>query len=163
MDEEGVTFEVTLKVSVITPLLTTHLVLAHTLPEGLAIITCDDDVIPRLFANVLLTAASANMAESAVLGEQYSEVATLVELVLAKAKRLGDERVLCVLDQNLDGYGEQGYFMGTGLARELRRRGFNGLVIIQSANDEVPAATPFEPIHERTFAAMVSLPPLRWV
>ena len=37
--------------------------------------------------------------------------------------------------QNLDGYNEGG-FTGTALVHELRQRGFGGLVVIQSANDE---------------------------
>ena len=51
------------------------------------------------------------------------------------AARLGDDRVLCIFDQNLDGF-EAAPVTGTGLVRELRRRGFGGLLVIQSANDE---------------------------
>jgi hypothetical protein len=60
----------------------------------------------------------------------------LIEHVVAQAARLGDENVLCILDQNLDAY-ERGVFTGTGLVSELRRCGFGGLVVIQSANDEL--------------------------
>ena len=108
-----------------------------TLPRGLAFVCCDDDEIPRLFAPVLLAAASADVDESVVLGETYEEVATLVDRVVAMGRRLVDpSRVVCVLDQNLDSY-EKGVFTGTDLVREMRRRGFDGLVIIQSANDEL--------------------------
>ena len=58
-----------------------------------------------------------------------------MEQVLSMAARLGDERVLCVLDQNLDGF-DAGRFIGTDLVKELRRRGFGGVLVIQSANDE---------------------------
>jgi len=56
--------------------------------------------------------------------------------VVSVAERLGDERVVCVLDQNIDNY-DEGAFIGTDLVRELRRHGFAGLVIIHSANDEL--------------------------
>jgi hypothetical protein len=109
---------------------------AHVLPPGLAFVCCDDDEMPRLFARVLLTAAAADEVESAILGESYQEVAGLVERVLDMGRRLGDAHVILVLDQNLDGY-EEGRFLGTGLVGELRRRGFNGVLVIQSANDEL--------------------------
>ena len=59
-----------------------------------------------------------------------------MEQVLKMAKRLGDHRVLCIIDQNLDDF-DAGAFTGTGLVRELRERGFGGLLVIQSANDEL--------------------------
>ena len=71
-----------------------------------------------------------------VLGETHEEVAGLVERIVEMGRRLGPTRVVCVLDQNLDGY-DQGAFLGTDLAREMRRRGFEGLLIIHSANDSV--------------------------
>ncbi len=77
----------------------------QTLPPGLAIVCCDDDEMPRLFADLLITRAAADEDESLILGETYEEVSGLVKRVLAMASRLGDSRVLCILDQNLDGYG----------------------------------------------------------
>ena len=46
------------------------------------------------------------------------------------------KRVVCIIDQHLDGY-DAGSFTGMGLVNELRQRGFNGLLVIQSANDEL--------------------------
>jgi CheY-like chemotaxis protein/HPt (histidine-containing phosphotransfer) domain-containing protein len=115
----------------------------YTLPAGISFVICDDDDIPRIVAGLLLTQAAANH-ESLILGETYEEVAGLVERVLEMAARRGDERVVCVLDENLDGYSE-GAFTGTGLVRELRERGFRGLCVIQSANDE--------PEHEKAYLA----------
>jgi hypothetical protein len=69
------------------------------LPEGLAFICCDDDDMPRLFAQkVLLAAAMASPAESVVLGETYEEVTGLVERVVALGRRLGPHRVVWVCD-----------------------------------------------------------------
>ena len=106
----------------------------RTLPEGLAFVCCDDDMFPRMLAPLLITAACASEEESLVLGETYDEVAELVELVVAKGRRLGNARVVCVIDQNLEAYAE-GAFYGTELIKEMRARDFDGLVIVQSAND----------------------------
>ena len=137
---DGVLFDLRLRVTVVAPTIAGATPggaeEAHTLPAGLAIICCDDDDIPRIFASTLLASAAADEGESLILGETYEEVAGLVDRVLEMAARLGDERVLCILDQNLDRY-DQGAFTGTEIARQLRARGFGGLVVIQSANDEL--------------------------
>jgi hypothetical protein len=104
------------------------------LPADLAFVCCDDDEIPQIFAGLLIARAAANMDESVVLGEAYEETAGLVDRVLDMAARLGDERVVCILDQNLDCY-DEGKFQGTALVRKLRLRDFRGLLVIQSAND----------------------------
>jgi CheY-like chemotaxis protein len=111
---------------------------AATLPEGLAFVCCDDDPIPRFFAeSVLLSAAHADVEASLVIGETYDEVASVPDVVM----RLAEERnhqVFCVFDQNLTNYHE-GEIFGTSLCRELRNRGFHGAIVIQSANDEMAA------------------------
>ena len=68
--------------------------------------------------------------------ETYEEVATLVDRVVAMGRRLGPEKVVCILDQNLDSY-EEGFFTGTGLVGEMRRSGFEGLIVIQSAKHSI--------------------------
>ena len=106
-----------------------------SLPEGLAFVCCDDDEMPRLFAPLLLAAAAAS-EESVVLGETHDEVAGLVARIVDLERRLGQARVVCILDQNLDSY-DQGGFLGVTLVREMRNRGVKCLLIIQSANDEL--------------------------
>ena len=134
---DGVLFDLSLRVGSGTPTMAQDAAAGAppTLPAGLAFVCCDDDEMPRIFAQLLITKAAADEDESRVLGETYEEVAGLVEQVLSMAARLGDERVLCVLDQNLDGF-DAGRFIGTDLVKELRRRGFGGVLVIQSANDE---------------------------
>ena len=104
------------------------------LPAGLAFVCCDDDAMPRIFAESLFDRAAADLDKSLILGETYEEVAGLVQQVLEMAERLGDERVLCIFDQNIEF--DAGGFTGTDLVQELRARGFSGLLVIQSANDE---------------------------
>ena len=41
-----------------------------------------------------------------------------------------------MLDQHLDAY-DEGSFLGTDLVKEMRSKGFEGLIIIHSANDGV--------------------------
>jgi len=106
------------------------------LPEGMVFVCCDDDDIPRIFAQLLLSRAGADMDASLILGETYEEMAGMVDNVIELAATHGDQRVLVILDQNLDGY-DEGHFMGTGLVHELRQRGFGGLLVIQSANDQL--------------------------
>ena len=57
--------------------------------------------------------------------------------IVDMGRRLGPQRVVCVLDQHLDSYDGKGAFLGTDLVREMRHRGFGGLIFIQSANDEL--------------------------
>ena len=52
-----------------------------TLPAGLAFVCCDDDEMPRIFAQLLITKAAADEDESRVLGETYEEVAGLVKFL----------------------------------------------------------------------------------
>lgn len=54
------------------------------------------------------------------------------------AETHGHDRVFCIFDQNLTNY-DEGQIFGTGLCRELRQRGFSGVLVIQSANDELAA------------------------
>ena len=58
------------------------------------------------------------------------QVCGLVERVLTLAGRLGHERVVCILDQNLT-YGAAGHYLGTDLVRQLRSRGFVGVCVVQ--------------------------------
>ena len=109
---------------------------ATSLPAGLAFVYCDDDEIPRLVAPLLISTANASVDESLVLGETYLEVEGLVERVLEMGRRLGSKNVVCVLDQHLDAY-DEGSFLGTDLVKEMRSKGFEGLIIIHSANDGV--------------------------
>ena len=109
--------------------------LPQVLPADLAIVCCDDDLIPRYLYRVLLKAAKASKTESVIVGKSYSQVAGLADMVLEKARRLGHERVVCLFDENLDGY-EDGSFKGSEIIAELRARHFTGLAIIRSANDE---------------------------
>ena len=60
----------------------------------------DDDYLPRIFASVLISTAAASTDESVILGETYEEVAELVARVVDMGRRLGPQRVVCVLDQH---------------------------------------------------------------
>jgi len=109
------------------------------LPPGMVFVCCDDDDIPRIFAeSVLLPAARADIHASQVIGETYEEVLHVPDLVMELAERHGHDRVCGLFDQNLTNYHEGAVF-GTGLCRELRQRGFCGCLVIQSANDEICA------------------------
>ena len=110
----------------------------QVLPADLALVCCDDDLIPRYLYRVLLKTAKASPTESAIVGESYAQVAGLADTVLEKARRLGPERVVCLFDENLDGY-EEGSFKGSEIIAELRARDFTGLAIVRSANDEPSA------------------------
>ena len=109
------------------------------LPSGLIFVCCDDDYLPRIFAeNVLLPTAHADEAASHVLGETYEEVMSVPDLVMELADHHGHEKVFGIFDQNLTNY-DEGALYGTALCRQLRQRGFRGCLVIQSANDESAA------------------------
>jgi len=109
------------------------------LPPGLIFVCCDDDDLPRIFAeSVLLPKAQADMVASRIVGETYEDVTRVPDMVCELAERYGQDRVIGLFDQNLTSYHE-GTIYGTGLCRELRQRGFGGCLAIQSANDEAAA------------------------
>ena len=57
-----------------------------------------------------------------------------MEIVLAEAAARGDEKVVCILDQNME-YAA-GTILGTEITASLREAGFMGIIIIRSANDD---------------------------
>jgi CheY-like chemotaxis protein len=110
-----------------------------SLPSELIFVCCDDDVIPRIFAeSVLLPAACADDKLSKVLGESYKEIKSVPDLVMDLAEHHGHDRVVGLFDQNLTNFHESPVY-GTEFCRELRKRGFTGCLVIQSANDEIEA------------------------
>jgi hypothetical protein len=111
----------------------------RVLPAGLVFVWLDDDDMPRIYADAVLRAAKANLEASLILGETYEEAKTCLARVMELSAAHGEERMIVLLDQNIDQYHEcatEGVIQGTELCREMRRRGFRGTIAICSANDE---------------------------
>ena len=111
----------------------------RVLPAGLVFVWLDDDDMPRIYADAVLRAAKANREASLILGETYEEAKTCLARVMELSAAHGEERMIVLLDQNIDQYHEcatEGVIQGTELCRELRTRGFRGTIAICSANDE---------------------------
>ncbi|KAL1502911.1 hypothetical protein AB1Y20_010984 [Prymnesium parvum] len=105
------------------------------LPEGMLIVHADDDMMPRMFMQALFTHVGAGEG-SLILGEEYDALLQIPRTVAALAKRVGHERVIVVLDQNLELPGHS-LLLGSELCRQLRQDyKFDGVVVILSANDE---------------------------
>jgi CheY-like chemotaxis protein len=102
------------------------------LKQGCVLICADDDVAPRIGYKGLIK--KLKPMESMILGETHAEAAYLVETVLAAAKEHGDEKVVCICDQNME-Y-DQGVIRGTEVVADLRLEGFTGVFLIRSANDD---------------------------
>eukprot|EP00900_Chrysochromulina_parva_P011351 jgi/Chrpa1/20216/Chrysochromulina_OHIO_Genome00005646-RA len=112
---------------------------SRVLPAGLVFVWLDDDDMPRIYADAVLRAAKANREASLILGETYEEAKTCLARVMELSAAHGEERMIVLLDQNIDQYHEcatEGVIQGTELCRELRTRGFRGTIAICSANDE---------------------------
>lgn len=121
----------------------TPIAAAPQLPAGMVFVCCDDDEIPRIFAeSVILPATQADLTASRVVGETYAEAVGVPDLVMALAAEYGHERVYGLFDQNLTSY-DEGAIFGTSMCRELRQRGFRGALVIQSANDELSDASEY--------------------
>jgi len=111
----------------------------RVLPAGLVFVWLDDDDMPRIYADAVLRAAKANLEASLILGETYEEAKTCLARVMELSAAHGEERMIVLLDQNIDQYHEcatEGVIQGTEICRELRTRGFFGTIAICSANDE---------------------------
>ena len=105
------------------------------LPRGLVFVCVDDDEIPRLMAQSMLSRVAAH-ADSRVLGSDAAHVRSVPSLVQRLSAEHGALRVVVILDQNLDFDGIETPMLGTDLCRQLRARGFGGLIVIASANDD---------------------------
>lgn len=109
---------------------------SRLLPEGLVFVCVDDDDMPRIFASAVLAAANADVDSSLILGETYEEARSCPDRVMQLCAEHGEERVVLILDQNIDQYAE-GALYGTDLCCKIRERGFRGTIAISSANDEL--------------------------
>jgi hypothetical protein len=112
-----------------------------TLRQGTVLICADDDFAPRIQYKSMAKKLGVPASNTTILGETFSQIESLVATVLESAEVHGAENVVCIFDQNMDRY-KEGRELGTNLARELRERGFRGLIFIRSANDD-PASGNF--------------------
>ena len=102
--------------------------------QPLMFIMCDDDKAPRAMARALLKKPElAATPDSCVLGELHAEVQSVPELVLRASAANGALNVVCMFDQNMEW--PEGIILGSDLVTALRGSGFNGLIIMRTAND----------------------------
>ena len=114
---------------------------SETVEKGCFLICADDDKGPRLSYKGLVNKLGAD--NSLILGETYEEAEGLVQTVLETARKHGDHNVICIFDQNMDRYPE-GTVLGTNVTKELRERGFRGLIFIRSANDDMASMVQYK-------------------
>ena len=88
-----------------------------------------------MFTQAMLSQLSVH-ADSCILGSDVTEVRGVPALVERLAAVHGTQRIVVVLDQNLDFDESPETIFGTDLCRELRAKGFDGLVAILSADDD---------------------------
>ena len=105
-----------------------------TLQPGAMLICADDDAAPRLGYRGLVK--RVRPTHHLILGETHDEVKNLAATVLEAAREHGDGNVICIFDQNMDGYGPGRSVTGTDVVRAVRKAGFQGCIFIRSANDE---------------------------
>ena len=105
------------------------------LPPNMVLIVADDERMPRLTAKPLAKHLGIAEERCIVKGETYEEAAGLVGTVLEAAAKHGDQRVICVFDENMDQYAGRGRVSGSAVTKQLREAGFQGCIFIRSAND----------------------------
>ena len=109
------------------------------LPEGTVLVCADDDNISRMMLKktIRLEGLNADQIKSIVLGETLDEAQGLVQTVMDITAQVGDRKVICIFDQFMEYETET--VLGTNATAELRGLGFQGVVLIRSANDEYSA------------------------
>ena len=109
----------------------------HVLPEDTVFVCADDDKVPRLKYKALLKqpALNADSENSVILGANFDEVSELARTVMRIAAEVGETKMICIFDQNMDQY-EEGTILGTTVTSELRSSGFKAPIFICSANDD---------------------------
>ena len=111
-------------------------------PHQVMYILCDDDKAPRAMGRGLLrNPRLPSTPDSCVLGEHYSEVKLVAEMVLGATGEKGAMGVACIFDQNM--HWPQGTVLGSDLVEELRAAGFKGLTVMRTANDSETSCEQF--------------------
>ena len=82
---------------------------------------------------------NADREKSLILGETFDEVKDLAQTVMDLASKFGESKIVCIFDQNMDRYVDQGqgFVLGTEVTAELRDMGFKAPIFICSANDDL--------------------------
>ena len=106
------------------------------MPVGIVYFLGDDDNISRRIGELLLRqkCLGADLDLSQIVGDTYAEAASFVANVLAAGPLHGDDKVMCILDQNLEYHDIK--VLGTDITQSLINEGFTGLIFIRSANDD---------------------------
>ena len=106
------------------------------MPEGMVYFLCNDDNISRRIGELILRqkCLGADMNQSQIVGGTYFEAMSLVTNVLAAGALHGNDKVICIIDQNLEYQDIK--VLGTDITRSLINEGFTGLIFIRSANDD---------------------------
>jgi len=108
------------------------------LPEGLVFLVADDDELARMVAESIIHAAKGDPDHSVVLGRTYNEVQSIPQLTMELAAKFGSGKMIVILDQFMDRF-DEGTIKGSDLAKVLRAGGFDGVVIIQSGDNDMCA------------------------
>ena len=108
------------------------------LKEGTICIAADDDKVMRMGYKMLYK----KLKNLDINNSTFDEACTVADRVLKLAGQYGEDKILVILDQNLDGYPE-GRVYGTGITKELRDSGFGGPIFIRSANDDIDAVSKY--------------------
>jgi hypothetical protein len=87
----------------------------------------------RLFSKKDLKSVNAS-PDSIILGATFAEAKSSPARLLELANSHGHERVIGILDQNMDTYAD-GCVYGSDLCKELRAGGFRGVLCIRTANN----------------------------
>jgi len=95
----------------------------------------DDDSVQRGILNALLK-RSGGHPDSVVLGANYKEVANVPALVSALAESHGEEKIVVILDQNMDTWqGEKGIY-GSDIIKQLGGVKFKGVMCLRTGQDD---------------------------
>ena len=105
------------------------------MPVGMVYFLCDDDNISRRIGELILRqkclGADLNLCQ--IVGDTYAEAVSFVANVLAAGALHGNDKVICIIDQNLQYRDIK--VLGTDLTQSLINEGFTGLIFIRSADD----------------------------
>ena len=83
-------------------------------------------------AKILFKRLNAS-SESLILGETHAQVADLPKIACEAVSKVGHQHVILLLDQNM--HWPEGTILGSKMCTVLREHGFQGCIIMRSAND----------------------------
>jgi len=106
-------------------------------------VLADDDGAQRHILNAIIR-KSGGHPDSVVLGSSHEEVASIPSLIRSLGGIHGEERIVVILDQNMDTWPGQEAFYGSSIIKQLGGVNFKGVLCLRTGQDDPESISMFK-------------------